>query len=382
MAFNAIYHVAALNHWRHVIREQLPILLGNRTLRQAVVTVGTNDHIEPHSLNQEISNVITKITNIVPFEVRICRLHDFEHPAMVVVDEMARRSSLPILYFHSKAVSYAPPRARFEKWRKYLNGFVAEGDKWADFLMWHYDYDACGPLQLSARPHGFGFFAGNFWMATSAYLKSLPPYLEFIQDPRCTDFIPGDRYLAEVAVNRTRRMRSYCTDSEALNDERLDQFFDLLEQSDVPIVHGSRCNDTRVTALLGEPRSVSDIVPSHSKGLGPNPVSSSVVDADFKQRRRVHSVAAHLQTCIPIFIPVFNNPTYLTQMLSQLRLLGFENIIIVDNNSTFPPMLNCLSTLESDLTVIRLDNNRGPPRYISSAEELVNITAVFLRDRS
>ncbi|HET7056153.1 MAG TPA: glycosyltransferase, partial [Thermomicrobiales bacterium] len=66
-----------------------------------------------------------------------------------------------------------------------------------------------------------------------------------------------------------------------------------------------------------------------------------------------------MQQMIPIFIPSFNNPTYLRGMLDQLHARGLSNIIVVDNASTLPEMQ---ALLESDLgvTVVRLDRNAGP----------------------
>ena len=47
----------------------------------------------------------------------------------------------------------------------------------------------------------------------------------------------------------------------------------------------------------------------------------------------------------PIYIPVFNNPTYLKNMLHQLKTLGFDDVKVVDTGSTYPPMLELLLTL-------------------------------------
>lgn len=67
-----------------------------------------------------------------------------------------------------------------------------------------------------------------------------------------------------------------------------------------------------------------------------------------------------LTNIIPVFIPTFNNPTYLTNFIKQLEQQSVNNIIVVDNNSTYPPMKKCLSTIEKKYKVIRLDQNFGP----------------------
>ena len=63
---------------------------------------------------------------------------------------------------------------------------------------------------------------------------------------------------------------------------------------------------------------------------------------------------------IPVLIPVFNNPTYTRTFVNQLKVLNVENIIILDNNSTYKPMLELLNDLENEHQVIRLGYNRGP----------------------
>lgn len=67
-------------------------------------------------------------------------------------------------------------------------------------------------------------------------------------------------------------------------------------------------------------------------------------------------------TDMPIVVPCYNNPTYLGQMLAQLQSRKLENVIIVDNASTFPPMLDLLSDISRTFRVIQLRRNHGP-RY-------------------
>jgi len=47
-------------------------------------------------------------------------------------------------------------------------------------------------------------------------------------------------------------------------------------------------------------------------------------------------------------------------MLSALHRRGLRNIVVVDNASTFPPFLEYLSSIVSEVTVIRLSHNLGP----------------------
>ena len=78
---------------------------------------------------------------------------------------------------------------------------------------------------------------------------------------------------------------------------------------------------------------------------------------------------------IPIYIPVFNNPTYTRNMVRQLNELEYENIVIIDNASSFPPMVEMLAEMEKQIKIIRLPENRGPHfiiRDVSFYNELPN----------
>jgi glycosyltransferase involved in cell wall biosynthesis len=74
-------------------------------------------------------------------------------------------------------------------------------------------------------------------------------------------------------------------------------------------------------------------------------------------------VATQLHGDIPVYIPVFNNPTYLRNMIAQLQALRVFKIIVIDNLSTYPPMLRALRELPTSIKVVRLKENKGP-RFI------------------
>ena len=66
------------------------------------------------------------------------------------------------------------------------------------------------------------------------------------------------------------------------------------------------------------------------------------------------------QLKIPIYIPVFNNPTYTKYFVEQLQEIQCNDIYIVDNKSDYPPMISLLKELEQKFNVVRLDRNEGP----------------------
>jgi len=63
---------------------------------------------------------------------------------------------------------------------------------------------------------------------------------------------------------------------------------------------------------------------------------------------------------IPVYIPTFNNPTYTNNFINQLERLNLSMITVVDNASTYPPMVKLLHEISSKYEIIRLNENRGP----------------------
>lgn len=59
----------------------------------------------------------------------------------------------------------------------------------------------------------------------------------------------------------------------------------------------------------------------------------------------------------PVFINVFNRLGCLKKQLERLESMGIGNIILIDNNSSYPPLLKYLS--DSKYKVLRLDKNYG-----------------------
>jgi len=84
-----------------------------------------------------------------------------------------------------------------------------------------------------------------------------------------------------------------------------------------------------------------------------------------------------LASQIPIFIPSFNNPTYLANMIDQLFDLGLRNITVVDNGSTFSPMHSLLQSLEERVAVIRKTRNLGPRHLFQDTESYRSLPDYF-----
>ncbi|KQW97699.1 glycosyltransferase family 2 protein [Flavobacterium sp. Root420] len=62
---------------------------------------------------------------------------------------------------------------------------------------------------------------------------------------------------------------------------------------------------------------------------------------------------------IPIIIISFNQFHYLEKLIDFLTSNNYSNIVIIDNNSTYEPLLNYFNKIESIATIHRLKDNHG-----------------------
>jgi hypothetical protein len=84
-----------------------------------------------------------------------------------------------------------------------------------------------------------------------------------------------------------------------------------------------------------------------------------------------------LITSVPLIIPTFNNPTYTKNFVTNSISLGFRNIQIYDNNSTFPRMKELLVQLEEVCKIVRLTNNYGPHYVLRNPEIYESLPNIF-----
>ena len=81
----------------------------------------------------------------------------------------------------------------------------------------------------------------------------------------------------------------------------------------------------------------------------------------FRQQRK------HYKN-IPIIIISYNQLYYLKKLVEFLLEKGYRHLVILDNNSNYPPLLDYLAAIESRVTVIRLDENKGHLAFWKTAE--------------
>jgi hypothetical protein len=71
---------------------------------------------------------------------------------------------------------------------------------------------------------------------------------------------------------------------------------------------------------------------------------------------------------IPILILNFNQLFYLRQLINFLIQRGFEKIVVIDNQSDYPPLLEYYKEMEGKITVEFMDKNYGHLVFFKSTD--------------
>lgn len=80
------------------------------------------------------------------------------------------------------------------------------------------------------------------------------------------------------------------------------------------------------------------------------------IGMDFRVEHRGYSINKNPQLT-PIIVNNFNRLSYLSRVIDSLRNRGYENLYVIDNNSTYEPLLDYYR--ESRLRVFYLNENVG-----------------------
>ena len=71
---------------------------------------------------------------------------------------------------------------------------------------------------------------------------------------------------------------------------------------------------------------------------------------------------------IPIIINNFNQLFYLKQLIESLQKRGYTNIVILDNNSSYKPLLDYYKSIEKAVKIHRLSSNYGHLSFWKQSE--------------
>jgi len=80
---------------------------------------------------------------------------------------------------------------------------------------------------------------------------------------------------------------------------------------------------------------------------------------------------------VPLIIPTFNNPTFTENFIEQSFRVGFKDIHVYDNQSTYIPMIELLKNLEKTCKVLHLDKNESPHYVLKNPDAYQMLPEVF-----
>ncbi|MFZ4477585.1 MAG: hypothetical protein ACOYPR_20490, partial [Saprospiraceae bacterium] len=166
------YHLACMGNWREVFLEQMLQIVnaGYRNVRLTVL--GSNND------RREAIGKCSKI-GIYPeilFESEDLTL--FECPALLAIEHYARTNSGFVLYLHSKGVSNPNDKTK-SLWRQLMMCELVENWKYCIKQLSEYDIVGVNWREMPPISH----YCGNFWYATTIYLRQLPDFATYYDNP-------------------------------------------------------------------------------------------------------------------------------------------------------------------------------------------------------
>lgn len=169
------YHVCAINGYEKVVEEQIADLINSGLYRAA-------EKIYVTVCGEHTDKACVLFSGLKKFELCIIDDDRYEFPSIELLQsDCDSDEKMWIFYIHTKGVSYLDGRGDY--WRQFMMYFNVE--KWKDCIQKLRDgHETVGIKLLEAKSHYPKHYSGNFWWATSEYIKRLPKVSELNQQDR------------------------------------------------------------------------------------------------------------------------------------------------------------------------------------------------------
>ena len=167
------YHLACMGNWKEVFREQMMALHKNDFRKLKLTVLGSNEDLE---YVEELGRTLG-----LKFELLFneSELTNYERPGMLAIQEYAKEKEGYVLYLHSKGVSQPKDVTKF-KWRRLMMKELIHN--WKKCVMQLPNYDVIGVNWRDLPP--VSHFCGNFWYASTSYIRRLPDFQYYYDHPR------------------------------------------------------------------------------------------------------------------------------------------------------------------------------------------------------
>ena len=204
------WHIGAVGGWRRIAREQYDKLVTSglyaATDHIVVGFIGGKD------LEDDLDIPILSDGKFTVFST--VDVTDYEFPTLARLWQTAQERTAPYLcyYFHTKGASHEGEahQRTTNAWRAYMEFFNLE--RWADCVAALERHETCG-VELQCQGH---HYSGNFWWATSEYIKKLPDGWQYWRDNR-TNRVAAEGYVCLASP----RAYCFCDFPQNLYDEEI-----------------------------------------------------------------------------------------------------------------------------------------------------------------
>jgi hypothetical protein len=167
------FHVACMYNWKLVFEETMQQLHRNGFDNVNLTVLGTSADLDwIYNSSKGLSMNVTVIFHED-------ELANFEKPAMFAIENFAKENEGYVLYLHSKGVS-SPNDITKAKWRRLMLKQLV--DNWESCINQLADYDVIGVNWRETHP--IAHFCGNFWYASTQYLRKLADFEQYYDNPR------------------------------------------------------------------------------------------------------------------------------------------------------------------------------------------------------
>jgi Methyltransferase domain len=167
------FHLACMGNWKEVFNEQMTQLNRNGFNKINLTVLGSEQDLQ---VVKDIMDMCYIDGNIIfNSPDHTC----FEQPAMIAIEEYARCNSGYVLYLHSKGVSNSSDINKM-KWRRLMMSELV--DNWRNCMIQLPHWDVIGVNWRTMPPTSH--FSGNFWYASTDYLRKLADFKTYYDNPR------------------------------------------------------------------------------------------------------------------------------------------------------------------------------------------------------
>jgi hypothetical protein len=167
------YHLACMGNWQEVLQEQLLQLKGKGFQQISMVILGSAENVE------HVKNICKELQLDIQIVFQAPALDYFEKPALLAIENYAKENEGYVLYLHSKGVSN-PADGTKAKWRKLMMQELVKNWEYCVSQLQHYDVVGVNWREMPPTSH----FCGNFWYASTNYLRRLANFEQYYENPR------------------------------------------------------------------------------------------------------------------------------------------------------------------------------------------------------